>query len=143
VILNDKYYLDSIDEEDDSGSGDSSYKPSEFSILVEETQTMENARRLMEQEGHKRYARVNQRERQENEVSAELTEGLQDNVKSHPLLSQSQRFDGIDNNLNPEPPLNSEARREFDNQRREQEKEKQLRLGNMPKMSNRPKPQPS
>ena len=47
---------------------------------------------------------------------------------------------GVDPNLNPEPPLNTEARREYDNQKREQEMEKQLRLGNMPKFSTAPKP---
>ena len=42
--------------------------------------------------------------------------------------------------MNPEPALNTEARREFDNEKREQEKEKQLRLGNMPKFSTAPTP---
>ena len=61
-------------------------------------------------------------------------------MAQHPSLD-SQRFDGIDPNLNPEPPLNSEARREYDNEKREQEKEKLHRLGLLPKFSTAPKPQ--
>ena len=65
---------------------------------------------------------------------------LQNTILQHPELD-NQRFDGVDPNLNPEPPLNTDARREFDNERREQEMEKQLRLGNMPKFNSAPKPQ--
>lgn len=110
------------------------------SFLVEETQAMDRQRRLLEQEGHRLYqqARVHAREHAEREMSQ--GDELQANIKQHPWLD-GQRFDGIDNNLNPEPPLNSEARREFDNARREQEMEKQLRLGHMPKFSTAPKPE--
>lgn len=118
-------------------------EPGQMSMLVEETVAMENARRLMEQQGHSRYAKVNQRERSDNENTNELTEGVQQEAKSHPLLAQSQRLDGIDSNLNPEPALNTDARREYDNQRREQEMEKQHRLGNMPKMGRNASPKPS
>lgn len=110
------------------------------SFLVEGTRSMERQRRVMEQEGHRKFARVNAKERRdEPDVSPEGE--LQNNINQHPWLD-SPRFDGIDPGLNPEPPLNSEARREFDNERREQEMEKQLRLGNMPKMSTAPKPRP-
>lgn len=113
------------------------------SYLVDDNQTMERQRRFAEQEGHRRFARVNARDHSHDEEKrAELShEGeLQNNILQNPWLD-SQRFDGVDPNLNPEPPLNSEARREFDNERRTQEMEKQLRLGNMPRISPAPKPQ--
>lgn len=111
------------------------------SYLVEETWSMERQRRLLEQEGHRHLAKVHAREHPEEDPSSRpAPEGeLQNNILQNPWLD-SQRFDGIDPNLNPEPPLNTEARREFDNERREQEMEKQLRLGNMPKFSTAPKP---
>jgi hypothetical protein len=130
-----------IDEEDEGESGDM-IKPDEdfFSMLVDETEKMENDRRLMEQKGHRRYAKVNQRDRKEKTQNDNNEMAYESQVKQHPLL-QTQRFDGaIDDSLNPDPPLNSAARADFDNQRREQEMEKQLRLGLMPKFSSAPKP---
>jgi len=101
---------------------------------------MERKRRAVEQDGHRKLARVHSKERgDEPEVAPEGE--LQNNILQHPWLD-SPRFDGIDPGLNPEPPLNTDARREYDNERREQEMEKQLRLGNMPKMSTAPKPRP-
>lgn len=112
------------------------------SILVEETDTMDRERRMAEQDGHRRRARVHAREHAER--VAQQTQGLEasheNTMLQHPALN-NQRFDGIDPNVNPEPALNTDARREFDNERREQEMEKQLRLGNMPKFSTAPKPQ--
>ncbi len=110
------------------------------SILVDETATMARAQREAEQHGHRRLAKVHARDHHE-ELQQIAPEGeLQNSILQHPELD-NQRFDGIDPNLNPEPPLNTEARREFDNEKREQDKEKQLRLGNMPKFSSAPKPQ--
>jgi hypothetical protein len=110
------------------------------SLLVAETKSMERKRRLAEQQGHRQLAPVKAREHGEEEPEHPNPEGeLQNTILQHPELN-SQRFDGIDPNLNPEPPLNSEARREFDNEKREQDKEKQLRLGNMPKFSSTPTP---
>lgn len=115
-------------------------KPKHFdSILVDETETMGWEQRANEQQGHRRLAKVHAREHREKESAAPEGE-LQNSILQHPELD-NQRFDGIDPNVSPEPPLNSDARREFDNERREQEKEKQLRLGNMPKFSSAPKPQ--
>lgn len=108
--------------------------------LVDETRRMARQQRLLEQEGHRHFARVNAREHPEQEPTASPGGEIQNNILQNPWLN-SQRFDGIDPNLNPEPPLNSEARREFDNERREQEMEKQLRLGNVPRVSPAPKPQ--
>lgn len=111
------------------------------SYLSDDTESMARARRLVEQEGHRRLARVNAREHKEPDQSPAPEGELQNSIQQHPYLA-AQRFDGIDPNLNPEPPLNTDARREFDNERREQEKEKQLKLGNMPKFSTAPKPGP-
>ena len=110
---------------------------------MDETETMERARRELEQKGHRKYgAKVHAREHHEREEQKRQSlEGeLQNDILQHPALN-NQRFDGIDPNLNPEPPLNTDARREYDNEKREQEMEKQLRLGNMPKFSTAPKPQ--
>lgn len=110
------------------------------SFLIAETQSMERKRRLIEQEGHKKLASVHVREHAAEDRKDLGPEGeLENGILQHPELD-SQRFDGIDPNLNPEPPLNSEARREYDNERREQEMEKQLRLGNMPKFNTAPTP---
>ena len=120
-------------------------KPTD-SILVDESRRMDRQRRQAEQEGHRRFARVHEREHSEEEqqsASATLEGGLQNDILQNPWLD-SQRFDGIDPNLNPEPALNSEARREYDNERREQEREKQERLeyalSNSPKYSTAPRP---
>lgn len=109
------------------------------SYLVDETTSMERKRRKIEQQGHRQLAKVHAREHPEETPKGAPEGELQNGIKQNPWLN-SQRFDGVDSNLNPEPPLNTEARREFDNERREQDKEKQLRLGNMPQFSNAPKP---
>lgn len=110
------------------------------SILIAETKAMERNRRLAEQQGERKLASVKAREHSpESEVQPSPEGELQNSILQHPELD-SQRFDGVDPNLNPEPPLNTEARREYDNERREQDKEKQLRLGNMPKFSTAPTP---
>ena len=112
----------------------------EASILIEETFTMDRERRQAEQQGHRQFGRVHEREhheRLENQAGQEYAP--ENDLLQNPWL-QSQRFDGIDPSLNPEPPLNSEARREYDNEKREQEMEKQLRLGLMPTFNTAPKP---
>ncbi|CAM2915067.1 putative Smr domain protein [Legionella steigerwaltii] len=109
------------------------------SFLVVETKAMERQRRLAEQQGERRIALVNAREHSNEEAPPGPEGELQNNILQHPALD-SQRFDGIDSPLNPEPPLNTDARREFDNEQRNQEQEKQLRLGNMPRFTNTPKP---
>jgi len=110
------------------------------SILIDETEGMDRERRLAEQDGHRRRAKVHAREHHEREEQKQALEGkYENNILQHPALN-SQRFDGVDPNVNPEPALNTDARREFDNERREQDKEKQLKLGNMPKFSTAPKP---
>lgn len=111
-----------------------------ISFLTAETKSMDRARRLLEQDGERQLASVKARTHSEREEMQNSPEGeLQNTILQHPELD-SQRFDGIDPNLNPEPPLNTDARREYDNEKREQEMEKQLRLGNMPKFNTAPKP---
>lgn len=115
------------------------YREPQGSMLVEETSSMDRERRIAEQDGHRRLARVHAREHSEETVHSAPEGELQNGILQHPDLN-SQRYDGVDPNLNPEPPLNTDARREFDNEKREQDKEKQLRLGNMPKFSSAPTP---
>ncbi|WP_454780243.1 Smr/MutS family protein [Legionella sp. WA2022007384] len=109
------------------------------SFLVAETKSMERQRRLAEQQGERRIALVKAREHSDYEAAPGPEGELQNNILQHPALD-SQRYDGVDSPLNPEPPLNTDARREYDNELRNQEQEKQLRLGNMPKFNNTPKP---
>ncbi|ASQ46801.1 hypothetical protein [Legionella clemsonensis] len=112
------------------------------SLLFEETRSMERQRRIAEQQQHSKLAKVHAREHgDEDNKPSSPEEAMENGILQHPYLD-SQRNDGIDPGLNPEPPLNTEARREFDNERREQEMEKQLRLGNMPKMRTDPQFRP-
>lgn len=105
------------------------------STFKQETRVMENARRDLEQTGHRRLGiAVHARERINDEplsleqgIDAEAASSLMQN----PLLD-NQRFDGVDPNVNPVPAMNTAARTEFDNIKREQELEKQLRLGLSP-----------
>ena len=110
------------------------------SYLVDETITMERERRIAEQKGHRQLTRVHAREHALEIPNTGPGEELQSSLLAHPELD-NQRFDGADKTITAVPLWNTEARREFDNERREQEKEKQLRLGNMPKFSTAPKPQ--
>ena len=114
-------------------------KPS-GSYLIEETTAMDRERRLNEQQGHRQLAKVNAREHSDEIPPSEPEGELQNDIEQNPWLN-SQRFDGVDSTINPIPALNTEARREYDNELREQEMEKQLRLGLMPTKSTAPKPQ--
>lgn len=107
----------------DSGTGD--FKPGELmGAPREETVGMVTEQRLQEQAGHRHWAKVNVRERRE--YSGEPGPGL----KQHPAaIFQSQRFDGVDPALNPVfPPVDAIA--EFEQARKEQELQKQLRNQN-------------
>ena len=132
---------DEPEEESASDSGSSSgtgrAKPQgsdgfPVTYLVEETEFMQYERRGLEQQVERQFASVEER-RKPQRKEGNTPGGAQDKMKQHPLLD-SQRFDGIDPSLNPAPFGNQEAMIEFENERREQEMEKQLRLGNMPKM---------
>ena len=113
-------------------------KPSD-SVLLDETLKMAGEQRMAEQKGHRRLAKVHARERPEEAPEHTGPEGeLQNDILQHPELD-SQRFDGIDPSLNPAPELNTEARRNYDNEKREQDKEKQERLQNVLGLANQPK----
>lgn len=128
-----------------SGSGTGRIKPHEgegfpTTYLIEETEFMQYERRGLEQQVERQLASVEER-RKPQRKDGNTPGGMQEKMKQHPLLD-SQRFDGIDPNLNPAPFGNQEAMIEFENERREQEMEKQLRLGNMPKMGRNMTPEP-
>jgi len=108
------------------------------SLLAAETKSMERKRRLAEQQGASKWARVNARAHSEEEKeNAAPEEGLENGILQHPELD-SQRFDGVSPDIAP-PSWNRDARRKFDNEQRDQQQEKQLRLGNMPKFSPTPR----
>lgn len=115
------------------------------SMLPDETRQMERRRRLIEQQGHRHLARVNARShdadfRDDNALSNDMGEKMQNSIEQNPWLD-TQRLDGIDiQNMNPDN-LSPEARREYDNERRNQEQEKQHRLGLALGYSKAPKPQ--
>lgn len=125
-----------------SSSDWTSTQPDNNSMLKDETGFMERSRRQFVQDELRKNLNVKVHAREHREEATNAPEGeLQNSILQHPYLD-SQRNDGIDPNLNPEPPLNTTARTEFDNERREQEMEKQLRLGNMPKMRTAPEFKP-
>ncbi len=123
--------IEKTDDDGDSGTGE--LKPDHIdlpSMLREETRAMEIRQRELEQSGHRQYGRINAREKDPNEPRQGNELGMENNgIKAHPLL-QNQRFDGVDSNLNPAPPDNPDALAQFENERQEQERQKELRLGN-------------
>src|SRR5437016_686565 len=91
------------EREDDESSGGTSTGIN-VSYLVEETERMARMQRLAEQEGHRRFgAKVHAREHDIDPQNPSAEGDLQNSIPQHPLLD-GQRFDGIDPNLNPEPP---------------------------------------
>lgn len=116
----------------DEISGESSY-------LAEDTKSIELNRHSIEEEWLKQLAKVNAKEHSESSLSAAPEGQLQNSIPQHPWLA-TQRFDGIDPDLNPEPSSNPEAEQEFDVARNEQKLEQQLRLNNVPQYSTAPKP---
>lgn len=126
-----------VEEEDDEGGSSGSKSGGEggrVTYLEEESEWMGYARRGLEQHVERQLSQVEERRKPQRENTGNEP-GLEQKLKQHPLLD-SQRFDGIDPGLNPAPFGNEEALIAFENERREQEKEKQLRLGNVPKMGN-------
>jgi len=144
-----EFPIEESDSGSSSGSGSDSsgtgrLKPREgegvpVTYLVEETEYMQYERRGLEQQIERQLASVEERKKPQRKESN--GPGEQEKMKQHPLLD-SQRFDGIDPSLNPAPFGNQEAMIEFENERREQNLEKQLRLGNMPKMGRNMTPEP-
>ena len=91
----------------------------------------ERRRREAEQDYlRRRFAvRVHSREHTQSELSQGLEEALDNGMLPHPYLD-GQHFDGIDPSVNSDPALNSTSRAEFDNAKREKQKEHQNRLEN-------------
>lgn len=156
LLLRKKGRLKQEDDEDDDkggssggGSGEGDFKPVGIRIsgLPEGTKSMEIERRQLEQEGHRRIAKVNARVKY-GESPPDHGNELQhdEQYQRHPYLD-SQRFDGVAVD-NPDVNLNPNARWIYENERAEQEKEKQLRmekqLGNQNRKSysNAPTPKP-
>lgn len=112
------------------------------SFLVEETLEMEDRRHKREQQGHRALGhKVHEKER----ILSNKTAGDEPvaSVKEHPLLGQNQRFDGVDEALNPYPPDNPESKIEAENAEREQLRKKQelqhrLELADRPGSAPRP-----
>ncbi len=113
-------------DEGESGAGDMAMDPITGLNLPAENEYMAIERRILEQSNEGQLARVHRREKHP-ERGAEM--GQQDKMESHPLLD-SQRFDGIDPNQTPDPQINPDSRWIFENERADQEKKKELRLGN-------------
>ena len=95
-------------------------------LLVPETSTMEDRRRLQEQDGHRRWhMRMNVRERTEDSATTDPSPeyAVENGIAEHPLLN-TQRFDGIAPDQNPLPPLNDQARTKLENELRLQHQKK-------------------
>ncbi|MFZ4077474.1 MAG: DNA mismatch repair protein MutS, partial [Legionellaceae bacterium] len=101
-----------------------------------ETRAMANDQREEEQQGHRRFARVHARERFDDEPKGSPEGEMQNDIPEHPWLGT--KYQGIDPDLNPNPPLNTEARRELDNLQLEKQLQYRLQHGLTP--SSAPKP---
>lgn len=110
------------------------------SSLREETFPMMLEQRDIEKKGHRALAKVNHVVHEEK-LGTGSEEALQNGIPQHPYFADTQRFDGIDPNTSPEPPLNSEARKEYDEKRNEQELQlkKRLELDYRPEFNPQPK----
>lgn len=116
-------------------------------FLREETPQEEYQRRLLEQAGHQKFARVHASGKTPEEGMSNNNanqEEMTNDIPSHPLLLRMQQFDGLDPGLNPTMP----TRDEYNNYKNE--KELQLRLKNelnpnakpSPGLSRAPTPRP-
>ncbi len=138
-LLRKKSRLKYDDEDDDDvaatatdkgGTGEGDFKPPTsigVSGLPEGTRSMEIERRQLEQEGHRRLAKVNARVKYGESLPDHGNElQHEEQYQRHPILD-SQRFDGVAVD-NPDLNNNPDARWIYENERAEQEKEKQLRM---------------
>lgn len=114
----------------------------EEGILVPQTKAMEDFRRLEEQEGLRKLTQAKIHARDREQVYLSTPEGeLQNDIMQHPLLAERQQFDGVDIPLSQLPYMNRDAKTKYENAKREQQLELQMRLGHMPKMGTAPKPE--
>lgn len=98
------------------------------SFLSDETVKMEHERRQMEQDGIRRSLGLTVIAREHAaEVSSNPEQAPENGMLQHPDLD-SQLFDGIDPNVNPNPVFNPLSEVEYENQQREQELKKQHKL---------------
>jgi hypothetical protein len=109
--------------------------PTTGSYLAEETQSMENARRKLEQQGERQLARVHALEHPDEPVQGN-DEEPRNTMLAHPELA-SQRLDGVDDTVIPR-----DVQTAFDNEKNKQAAEKALRLGLsiQPKFGATPRP---
>lgn len=138
---------DPVDSQPDSGSvssseGSTSKTPNSKktdSYLSEESKIMSNQRREIEQKSERQFGRVIEKKHSDEEQNN--PEGdLQNDIPPHPWL-QSQRVDGADPDVSPAPPLNTEARREYDNALRLQNQlRNEKRMEDMPQPGTAPRP---
>lgn len=98
---------------------------------MEESREMDRRRRDTEQQGHRHLAKVHARNHEDQQNQFGPDENMENGPLQHPYLN-TQRFDGIDPHLNPNPPTDPEARREYENALRLQH---QLKLQNRPELS--------
>lgn len=104
------------------------------SIFGKETKSMAHARHLQEQAGHRGLGiSVHSETPNLDESQASQEQGLEieSSLRANPLLD-SQRFDGFDPASNPEPAMNTEARKKYDEVKEQQKLELQMRLGLSP-----------
>lgn len=115
-------------------------KPKQSGILVAETRVMYNDQREEEQQGHRRFARVNANERLDEEPKHAAAEGeFQNDIPQHPDLNTPQ-YDGIDDlNVNPIPALNTEARKKYDELQLQKQLKYQLEHGLRPNTAPTPR----
>ena len=114
------------------------------SFLIQDTPDMENARRVQEQKGHKKFGKVHASDRNLAYTSPEhgMENANQAQVKQHPYFAQNQRYDGVENKITPDPTNNPDAQKKYQEKQEEQELAKQLRLGNTTKFTTTPTPKP-
>lgn len=113
------------------------FEPSSF--LVDETKTMERARRQLEQQGHRALLqiRVLEQDHALDELSMRAGDELDysSDLQHHPLLD-GQQFDGIESNP-PDPSLSPAAKEKYKEAQRKQKAEKELKLSLNPTYQNR------
>lgn len=106
---------ESVSTRDVNGTERSGRIKKSGSFLVDETEHMKREQRQMVQAVERqRYGKVHERDHEERLRASQESE-LQNDILQHPELD-NQANDGIDPDVNPAPPLNTEARREYDKQ---------------------------
>jgi hypothetical protein len=121
-------------------NGDSSGRKRKSTFLVEDTESMERKRRRNVQDWlRRRFASVHAREHPDEVTGNYFEEALDNGIEQHPDLN-SPLYDGRDPTVNSLPNVGSENRTKFENERRDQEQEKQNRLGYMPGFKNTIRP---